>query len=341
MLKLIKKIILAICLSYSFSAVAHHGFAVYFYPDRTITIEGVISKYDFVNPHSVLYIESTDGAGEKITYTCALQAKTQLMRKGADENLFVIGDPIKIIGFPARRDPYGCEFGTGYFANGETFTMRSIDRAQTQFARNNRREITSGPNAIYGNWIRPDIYGAAGLSMPTEGIESITPEGENIVGNYNRAEENPTIQCDPGSPVRTWGAPGLLTSIKKEGDKVFIHHESMDWIRTIHLDMTDHPSNIEESSMGYSIGKFEGNNLVIYTSKFNSGILAYDIVHTNEMTLEERISYNDQTGNLDIHWVMHEPNYYNSPISGGQSLESTTDEFIPYGCTTDVLPHDL
>ncbi|OUU80094.1 MAG: hypothetical protein CBC38_01475 [Gammaproteobacteria bacterium TMED78] len=341
MLALLKKLFFVLFAFYSFSSLAHHGFAVYFHPDRTITIEGIIAQYEFVNPHSVLYIESTDGAGDKVMYTCALQAKTQLVRRGADENLFVIGDPIKIVGFPARRDPYGCEFGTGYFANGETFTMRSVDEAQTQFARNERRVINQGVDAIYGNWIRPDIYGAAGLTMPTIGKNSITPEGEKIVVNYDRAHENPTIQCDPGSPVRTWGAPGLLTSIRREDNKIIIHHESMDWIRTIHLDIDEHPENFERNSMGHSIGRFEENVLVINTSKFPEGILAYDIAHTDEMTLEEKISFNPQTGNLDIYWAMNEPNYYLDPISGGQSLESTTDEFIPYGCTTDVLPADL
>jgi len=41
------------------TADAHHGFAVHYDPNRYITIEGTVRQFDFVNPHAVLYIDST------------------------------------------------------------------------------------------------------------------------------------------------------------------------------------------------------------------------------------------------------------------------------------------
>ncbi len=88
-------------------AEAHHGFATHYDPDNIITIEGTIKQFDFVNPHAVLYIDSTNEAGEPVVYICALQARTQLVRRGADETLFTVGDSIRVDGFQARRDPLG------------------------------------------------------------------------------------------------------------------------------------------------------------------------------------------------------------------------------------------
>ena len=53
-------------------ATAHHGFATHYDPDNIITIEGTIKQFYFVNPHAVLYIDSTNDAGEPVVYVCAL-----------------------------------------------------------------------------------------------------------------------------------------------------------------------------------------------------------------------------------------------------------------------------
>ena len=128
----------------STTAVAHHGFAAHFYPDRLITIEGTVARLDFVNPHSILYIDAVNDAGEPVQYVCDLQAKTQLLRRGVDETLFTVGEPITVVGFAARRNPLGCEFGTAYFEDGSSFTMRSTDEAETQFAVNRPAPLAAG-----------------------------------------------------------------------------------------------------------------------------------------------------------------------------------------------------
>ena len=174
-------------------ASAHHGFAAHFDPSRLIRIEGTIKQFDFINPHGLLYIDSVDDAGKPIVYVCDLQARTQLARRGVDQTLFTVGEPIIVEGFPARRDPYGCEFGTGYFANGSSYTMRSTDEARTQFAENQEIPFTPGTNrSIFGTWIRPGMFGDASGSgqlhrlarrrkmnlIPLQIILSFTPRQE-------------------------------------------------------------------------------------------------------------------------------------------------------------------
>ncbi len=94
-------------------AVAHHGFAAHFDPDNVVRIEGTVKRFDFINPHGYLYIDSVDAAGEPVVYVCELQARNQLIRKGADKTLFTIGEAIIVEGFASRRDPLRCEFGIG------------------------------------------------------------------------------------------------------------------------------------------------------------------------------------------------------------------------------------
>jgi len=317
------------------AANAHHGFASHYDPNRMIRIEGTVKQFDFINPHGFLHIDAVDEAGEPVVYVCDLQARTQLARRGADETLFTVGEPIVVEGFPARRDPYGCEFGTGYFADGSSYTMRSTGEARTQFAAN--REVPLAPGtarSIFGTWIRPGMFGDASGRGPTTGENSITPAGLAARAAFDPIADNPVIQCKGGSPVRNWGPPGLATAIRAADGNVVIYHESMDITRTIHMNMTHHPADIEPSDMGHSIGRFEDATLIIDTAGFAAGVLNGDTLNSGQLTLQERLSI-QPSGRLLIAWTANDPLFYSEPLTGSQVLQSTSQAIIRYDCVPE------
>ena len=317
----------------SHQSLAHHGFAAHFNPNQIIRIEGTVKQFDFINPHGLLYIDSVNEAGEPVVYLCDLQARTQLTRRGVDQTLFTVGEPIIVEGFPARRDPYGCEFGTGYFVDGSSYTMRSTDEARTQFAENREIPLIPGTSrSIFGNWIRPGMFGDASGRGTSTGQDSITSAGEAARDAFDPIADNPVVHCKGGSPVRNWGPPGLATSIRQVNNELFIYHESMDVTRTVHMNLKKHPADIEPTDMGHSIGRFEGGTLIIDTIGFASGVLTGSTLHTNRMTMEERLSVQEETGRLLISWVVNEPVYYSEPLTGSQQLQSTSQEMIKYDC---------
>ena len=320
-------------LATSSSASAHHGFAAHFDPGQLIRIEGTIKQFDFINPHGFLYIDSVNDAGEPVVYVCDLQARTQLARRGVDQTLFTVGESIIVEGFPARRDPYGCEFGTGYFADGSSYTMRSTDEARTQFAENQEIPLMPGASrSIFGTWIRPGMFGDASGRGESTGEESITPAGRAAQDAFDPIADNPVVHCEAGSPVRSWGPPGLATSITQVGSEILIYHESMDVTRIIHMDMDAHPTDIERSDMGHSIGRLVDGTLIIDTAGFSEGVLRGSTLNTDQMTMVERLSIQENTGRLVISWVVNEPVYYSEPLTGSQQLQSTDKEIIRYDC---------
>ncbi len=319
---------------------AHHGFGAHYYPDRMITIEGTVRQFDFVNPHAVLYIDATDEAGEAVVYVCALQARTQLVRRGADETLFTVGEPIRVDGFPARRDEFGCEFGTGHFADGSSFTMRSY-AAETQFAQNRVEPLASGATrSVFGNWIRPTLSGGGGLGRAT-GQDSITAEGERARAAYDPIHDNPVLRCDPTSPVRLWRAPGLVTSIRQVNSQIFIYHESMDVTRTIHMNLREHPADLEPSTLGHSIGRFEDGALVIDSANFEAGVIFGSDLHTENMTMTERLMVNPDSGDLEVAWTIYDEAYFAEPLTGSQNVASTDQKVARYECIPEALPASL
>jgi hypothetical protein len=322
-------------------AIAHHGFAAHYYPDQYITIEGTVKQFDFVNPHAILYIDSTNDSGEPVVYVCALQARTQLVRRGVSDDLFAVGDPIRVDGFAARRDPYGCEFGTSYFADGSSFTMRSQE-GRTVFADNEPRPVQAGGSgSIFGNWIRPTLYGPAGGGSMGSGVDSITIAGQVAQDAFDPIAGNPVIRCEGGSPLRNWSAPGLATRITQVNSEIIIYHESMDVMRTVHMNLNEHPADVEPTDMGHSIGRFEDGSLVIDSAAFAAGVLGFSTVHTADMTMTERLTVKPDTGDLEIAWNIHDEAYYAEPMTGGQTLASTNQQIIRYDCIPEALPETL
>jgi hypothetical protein len=325
-----------VSIALSSAAFAHHGFAAHYDPDELIRIEGTVRQFDFINPHSLLFIDSVDENGEPVVYKCDLQAAVQLVRRGVDDTLFKVGEPIVVEGFAARRDPYGCEYGIGYLADGSSFTMRSTDQARTQFAA--IRETRTGPGSsrtIFGTWIRPGMFGDASGRGPTTGTDSITAAGEAAVAAFDPALDNPAIQCERSSPVWLWGPPGLATSISEVDGNVVIYHESMDTTRVVHMGMDQHPDGIERSDMGHSIGRWDGDTLVIDTAGFAAGVLRGSMLHSDQLTLEERLFVDGDSGRLQIRWTANEPVYYAEPLRGSQELQSTDQEIMRYDCTSE------
>jgi hypothetical protein len=314
-------------------ASAHHGFGPHFFQDRLIRIEGTIKQFDFINPHSFLYIDSVDDAGEPVVYVCDMQARTQLVRRGVGKDMFKVGEKIVVDGFPARRNPLGCEFGKAYFADGSEFTGRSIDKARTQFAEDVTVPFEDDDNrTIFGTWIRPGMDGDMSGSRPYFGFDSVTAAGQAASDAYDPITERPVLFCEPEGPARQWRPPGLATSIRREGDKVIIYHESMDTTRVVHLDQTRHPADAQRTRMGHSIGRLEDDVLVIETAAFSSGVFTGSNMHTENMTMQERLSLQPDTGRLLIAWTAIDPAYYSEPVGGSQVLQRTNREMIPYEC---------
>jgi len=318
-------------LAFSPIASSHHGFPAHFDPDRLITIEGTVQRFDLVNPHGFLYIDSVDDAGEPVVYVCELPGRTQLARMGVDHTLFTVGETIVVEGFPARRDPLGCDFGVGYFADGSSHTIRSTENARTQFGGNREIPFTPGSSrSIFGTWIKA---GASGRG-PRTGEDSITPAGIAARDAFDPIADNPSLRCEATSPSESWTPPGLATSIRQVGNEILIYHESYDVTRTVHMNMDEYPADIEPSKMGHSIGRLENGTLIIDTAGFSAGVVRVggSTLHTDQMTMVERLSIQEDTGRLLVSWVVNEPIYYSEPLTGSQILQSTDQEATSYDC---------
>ncbi len=82
---------------------AHHSQAPYFDQERDVRIEGVVQRFDFRNPHPVLYVEVPDEHGNPQVWSLQFASIAILARVGIKADTFAPGERIVAVGHPARN----------------------------------------------------------------------------------------------------------------------------------------------------------------------------------------------------------------------------------------------
>ena len=122
-------------------------------------------------------------------------------------------------------------------------------------------------------------------------------------------------------------------------DLVVIRHEMMHDVRTIYLDGRPHPSPSIQWMAGHSIGRFEGDTLVVDTTNFtpltnfrgSPQNTRQDIFATEAMHVVERFT---RTGEDSIHYsyTVEDPATWVSPWSGEMDMRRTEGPIYEYAC---------
>ncbi len=305
------------------TAVAHHGVAPHYDDDRLVTIDGVVSRFDFINPHAFVYIATRDETGEEQIWQCELASRSVLARNGLTAETFRVGEPVRIEGAAGRVNPTGCAVRVAYFADG------SILRSTTLFGPTVAApsQVPEDARSITGVWAMKVFS----VSM-YEGV--LTPEGERARAAFDPIADDPAIYCDPASPVRFWVNVNEPFEIRREAERVVVDHRFMDSERIIHLDGAPMPPDIPRSTMGYSTGYFEGETLIVSTDHFVAATLEprRAVMHTEDLKLTERLEVNAETGELEISWTIDDPVYFLEPLTQKEYFVRSVRDEEPYNC---------
>lgn len=83
-------------------ALAHHSFASEFDTSKPITLEGVVTRIDWENPHVHYYLDVTEPDGTVINWACETGGPARLARRGWTHDTLKIGDKVIVHGYPAK-----------------------------------------------------------------------------------------------------------------------------------------------------------------------------------------------------------------------------------------------
>jgi hypothetical protein len=86
----------------SWGATAHHSFAVFFDSAKTVSVTGVVTDFQFKNPHGVIRLDAKDKAGKAEEWRFETNSPSVLKRRGWAPDSLKKGETVTVEGWPAR-----------------------------------------------------------------------------------------------------------------------------------------------------------------------------------------------------------------------------------------------
>ena len=82
---------------------AHHSFAAVFDRDDPIDLTGTVTKVEWMNPHTWIYIAVENEDGDVENWALEMGSPNTLVRRGWRHNSLQVGHRVTVAGFRARE----------------------------------------------------------------------------------------------------------------------------------------------------------------------------------------------------------------------------------------------
>ncbi|MGD8324878.1 MAG: DUF6152 family protein [Gammaproteobacteria bacterium] len=322
---------------------AHHSVGAWFERGGFQEIEGVITEVRWQNPHVLFFMRAPKAGGEAAIWEIETYSIAGIQRWGITEDLLRVGDTVRVSGWPSKRGlenifarnvllPSGTELTFGaepIYSDDAIVSNERFNAVEGVAADADRGIFRVWSQARNARWLFPEGF------VPGFDIRSypLNDAAWAAYESFDYLEQDPTIDCRPkGMPViMEQPYPMEFTDA---GDRILLHIEEYDQIRTIY--MRDVPNEAEQphSLHGFSVGRMDGRDLIVTTSKINSGTFdSVGIPLSLEAWLEERFAPSPDGATLDYSLTIHDPVYLTAPVeTGKQFIYRPEVEVRPFDC---------
>ena len=266
--------LLLTCLALPWQASAHHSFSAEFTDDPG-EVHGIVTSASYRNPHPRYRVEVTNADGSKESWELQASAVTGLRNAGWDRDFVQVGDEITVQGSLGRNGAKKLFIRGLTKANGDTYpkqTAVTTDR--------NAINATYGKNYGYAKLNEDAPFDISGpwrnsykFRVTVDDLEPkptpFTDEAREMYANTVHYDDYSLRCVAPGLP-RIFGAPYDMDIVDAGSHYqiVYIEHNTP---RRVYMDGRAVPENYPDRPMGYSVGHWEGEELVIETTKLAPG----------------------------------------------------------------------
>lgn len=158
----------------------------------------------------------------------------------------------------------------------------------------------------------------------------------------NRSAAPLSTACDPWGFTRQVLAPHAF-EITQHEDRVSFYYSEWTARRTIFLDGRKPPADFESSLLGFSVGHYEGDTLVVETIGINANFSNAGFAHSDQLSVTERYTRVDDrggTGNrLEVEAILQDPVTFQKPLHMGRAWTwAPSEEIYPY--ESCIVPSD-
>jgi hypothetical protein len=339
---------------------AQRSFAVTYDDDRRITLEGVTTNIEWVNPRAFLFVNVTDAAGTVTNWAVEIGNPIVLEEAGWTADSLRIGDGVRVEGVPARGTVRQT-FARSVVKAGTREPLFVVPSATPPAAAGAPPRWPDGrvrlgpPPGGKGYWGKASVsalveqstspipMSADGLLLDLSDADRVAPfqpwaKAVYLHRQRTLLEDDPAARClPPGGPRQFHTPNGFQLVEQRELGRVLVllGGGNRNW-RVIHTDgrPLGQPADVVLGYYGYSVGRWEKDTLVVESLGYNERFWLSNggLPHTEALRLTERFTRSDlNTLRYDV--TVDDPRTYTRPWSGGWTIQWVPDrEIQEYFC---------
>jgi len=198
--------------------------------------------------------------------------------------------------------------------------------------------LPDGTPDLNGVWQRPYVPDMSRNALDPRdqqgaGELSFTPWGADTFKSYNPAKFDYTGHCLPQGLTRSINSPFPMQIVQTP--KTFaVLYEAWNVFHVVPLDGRGFPKDVEPTWMGTSIGKWDGDSLVVTTAGFNekTNLDTVGHPHSDQMKVTERYTRTDEK-HIAYEIVIDDPKTYTKPWKNVRRFTLRPDwDIMEYSC---------
>jgi hypothetical protein len=329
-------------------ALAHHSDAA-LDMNTVLKLEGTVKEFSLRNPHAYFVVAVTGENGEAKDWTVQMASMITLMRRGWTRDSLQVGDQITVDLRPARDGrPYGlmAMVEKDGAPIGERIPAETRGTVQADAPR---------ATSVEGRWlVDRSSLGAdypGGLDQIMLRELTLTEKGRNSLTGWTQdSPDNPELNCiTKPTPAMIIYTDLYPMEFRDNGDGTMtIRSQYFDQVRTVYMDGRNHPDPSVLVHEGHSVGRYEGDTLVIDTRNFAYHRSPYQngIPSGSQKHVIERYRLIDDGARMEVEFTLEDPEYIvGSMTHKRELLYRPATDMSPFNCdinsTRRYLPSNL
>lgn len=313
----------SLSLAFFTSAVsAHHSTLGLFDAEHFVEIEGVVTSSVWRNPHASFTVAVADEAGRSVEWAVETGSISTLRLRGVHADLVKVGDRVRFAGESSTRGRPEMFAQNLLMENGQEVLLSArseprwpeglrgdvfqatVDEAVAEEARRTADGMFRVWSTVFNDPESFPLYGA--------GVSSLTESAQVLKARFDPVT-SPYLGCGPR------GIPYLMTNpypfeFVKQGENILLLTELYNSERVIHMDV-EHSATAPYSLLGYSIGFWEGDTLIVETDRINAPHFYGDgTPQSRAIRLVERFELSETEDRLDYSLMVTDPETFTQPM---------------------------
>jgi len=295
-------VIVSIAALMNAGANAHHSVAPY---DRASMqeLEGEITSITWRNPHIFLKLNVTDASGQTVEWDIEGDSANAAAHRGYDRDTLSIGDNMRIAGWPSTRGRREV-FMINILHDGVETILGALDAPLrwTDSSESLRAAVASEDlgRSIFRVWAPGGLYRSRSEFR-------YMPVAQAARDAWDPLTDMLALRCmPPGMPNANMNPYPI--GFTDEGERIRLDIEEWEGTRTIDMVSAEIPDDAPASRLGYSIGRWLGDTLVIETSKIDFEYLDDEgTPMSNQARIVEQYTVSEDGSRLDYTVAVTDP----------------------------------